>query len=179
LGAITVSFMQIRQLREADARAYQSLRLLALKENPTAFSSSFEDEAGRSIDDVAGRIGPAKDGSICMLGIFVQDELAGFLAVVHPQREKLRHCVELAGMYIASNSRRHGLGLALMQAAIAHARSIPGVRQIKLGVNAENIPANELYRSVGFKSYGTEPGALKIDGKLYDQTLYVLRLDPV
>lgn len=168
--------MHIRQLSETDAVAYQNLRLLALQDSPTAFSASYTDEAGRSIDDVAGRIAPAKDGSIFMLGIFEHDELAGFLAIVHPQREKLRHCIELAGMYIAPDSRRKGLGLALMRAAIAHVQTMPDVRQIKLGVNAENIAANELYQSVGFECYGTEPAALKIDGKLYDQKLYILHL---
>ena len=42
--------MIVRQLNRADAQAYQTLRLLALQESPSAFSASYEDEVGRSID---------------------------------------------------------------------------------------------------------------------------------
>src|SRR5487761_1318477 len=149
--------MQIRPLDPTDAQAYQELRLLALRESPTAFSASHADEAGRSMEEVAARITPAADGSIRMLGIFVRDELAGFVAVIHPQREKLRHGVELAGMYVAPAFRRRGFGRALLEAAVAHARSIAGVSQIRLGVNVANAGARALYRSVGFASCGVEP----------------------
>ncbi|RUL63108.1 GNAT family N-acetyltransferase [Dyella dinghuensis] len=168
--------MEIRQLSPADARAYQSLRLLALQESPTAFSASHGDEAGRSIEEVSARLVPAKDGSICMFGVFDQAELAGFLAVVHPQREKLRHCIELAGMYVAPPYRRRGFGGALLKAAIDHCQSVNGVRQIKLGVNATNVAAKALYESVGFESYGVEPDAMHVDGIFYGEEHYILRI---
>ncbi|HEX7111577.1 MAG TPA: GNAT family N-acetyltransferase [Mizugakiibacter sp.] len=168
--------MTIRPLDTADAAAYQRLRLLALRESPTAFSASYEDEAGRSLDDVAARIAPAKDGSICMLGVFEQDALAGFVAVVRPQRAKLRHAVELAGMYVAPVHRRRGLGRALLDAAIAHARALDGVRQIRLGVNAANAAAVALYRAGGFAHCGTEPDALCVDGAFHAEAHYILRL---
>jgi ribosomal protein S18 acetylase RimI-like enzyme len=169
--------MKVRSLGPADAPAYQRLRLLALEESPTAFSASHVDEAGRSMDEVATRITPAADGAIRTLGIFELDELAGFVAVVHPQREKLRHGVELAGMYVAPAFRRRGFGRALLMAAVAHVRSIAGVRQIRLGVNVTNKEARALYQSIGFASYGVEPDALWIDGVFYGEERYVLRLN--
>jgi len=171
--------MNVRQLNRADAQAYQTLRLLALQESPTAFSASYEDEVGRSIHDVASRIVPASDGSICMFGIFEQDELCGFVAVVHPQRAKLRHCAELAGMYVAPAFRRRRLGRVLLEAGIAYIGSIPGVRQIKLGVNVTNLAAKTLYQSVGFESCGVEPDALNVDGTFYGEERYVLRVGSV
>jgi len=171
--------MEVRSLNPADARAYQSLRLLALQESPAAFSASHEDEADRSIEEVAARLAPAKDGAICMLGIFDQEELAGFVAVLHPQRKKLRHGVEIAGMYVAPRFRRRGFGSALLNAAIAHGQSIKGVRQMKLGVNAMNVAAKALYESVGFESCGVEPDALNVDGIFHGEEHYFLRLWPV
>lgn len=168
--------MTIRLLDTADAAAYQRLRLLALRESPAAFSASNEDEVGRSLDDVAARIAPAKDGSVCMLGVFAQDALVGFVAIVRPQRAKLHHGVELAGMYVAPAHRRRGLGRALLDAVIAHARSLDGVRPIKLGVNAANAAAMALCRSAGFEHYGSEPDALCVDGTFYAEAHYVLRL---
>ena len=169
--------MKVRPLDPTDARAYQRLRLLALQESPTAFSASHADEVGRTMDEVATRITPAVDGSIYTLGIFERDELVGFVAIVHPQREKLRHGAELAGMYVAPTFRRRGFGSALLEAAVAHVRSIAGVRQIKLGVNATNTAAKALYQSIGFASYGVEPDTLQVDGTFYGEERYVLRLD--
>ncbi|OOG55444.1 GNAT family N-acetyltransferase [Rhodanobacter sp. C03] len=171
--------MKVRLLDPSDARAYQRLRLLALQETPTAFSASYGDEAGRSMDEVAARITPAADGSICVLGIFERDELAGFVVVIHPQREKLCHAVELAGMYVAPTFRRRGFGRTLLKVTVAHVQSIAGVRQIKLGVNATNTGAKALYQSIGFASYGVEPDALRVDGTFYGEEHYVLRIDPL
>lgn len=169
--------MEIRLLDRHDAPAYQALRLQALRDSPHAFSASHDDEAGRDIDDVAARIVPAADGSVRMFGIFEDGELAGFVALVHPQRAKLRHGAELAGMYVAPSHRRRGLGGALLQAAIAHARSIDGLRQLGLGVNATNAAAKALYRSAGFVSWGVQPRALRIDGVFHDEEHMLLRLD--
>ncbi|MGA8261144.1 MAG: GNAT family protein [Arenicellales bacterium] len=169
--------MKIRQLHAADARTYQSLRLLALRESPAAFSASYEDEVERSVEEVAARLAPAADGSVRTLGIFEDDELRGFVAVVHPQRKTLRHSVELAGIYVAPAARRRGLGGALLQAAIAHAWSLDEVRRIKLGVNEANAAARALYRSAGFEHVGVEPDELNIEGRLYDVERYALTRD--
>lgn len=168
--------MNIRQLRRPDAGAYQSLRLRALRENPEAFSASYEDEVNRAIDDVAMRVEPARDGSVCMFAAFENNQLAGFVAVIHPQRAKLRHAVELAGMYIAPESRRRGLGAALLQATISHVRSLDGVRLIRLGVNETSMAAKALYKSAGFECCGVEPDSLNINGTFYGEERYILQL---
>jgi ribosomal protein S18 acetylase RimI-like enzyme len=101
----------------------------------------------------------------------------GILAFVRPTRAKLLHCAELAGVYVAPQFRRRGFGRALVDAALAHARSLPGLRQLKLTANATNTPARSLYQSRGFKRCGAEPEALCVDGRYYDEELYFLRLD--
>jgi ribosomal protein S18 acetylase RimI-like enzyme len=169
----------IRQLAAHDAVAYQALRLRGLQESSTAFSSSYEDEAGRSLAEAAERVTPAADGTRCVFGAFVGDELAGILAFIRPQRAKLRHFAELAGMYVAPEFRRRGLGGALVDAALDHARSLPGLRQVKLAVNSSNLVACSLYHSRGFRCVGVEPDAICIDGQYYDDALYFLRLDGV
>jgi ribosomal protein S18 acetylase RimI-like enzyme len=166
----------IRQLTADDAAQYQALRLRGLQESPTAFSSSYSDEMGRSIAEIVTRLTPAPDGSRSTFGAFVDKQLAGILAVIRPERAKLRHCVELAGMYVAPEYRRRGLGAALVDRALIHAHSLPGVRQVKLGVNANNRAARSLYQSRGFVRVGVEPEALCIDGRYYDEEMYVLRV---
>jgi GNAT superfamily N-acetyltransferase len=168
--------MSIRKLAATDAAAYQTLRLLALQESPTAFSSSYSEEVDRPPSEVATRLTPAPDGSRCVFGAFVHDRLGGILAFIRPQRVKLLHCAEFAGMYVAPAFRRRGLAGALLDAALAHARSLSGVRQVKLAVNATNLAARSLYQSRGFTCVGGEPEALCVDGRYYDEELYLLRL---
>ncbi len=168
--------MTIRQLNSDDAQAYQELRIRGLYESPSAFSASPAEEEGRSLAEVAKRVTPAADGSLCVFGAFSGSDLVGVLAFVRPTREKLRHGAELCGMYVAPEMRRRGFGGALLDAALAHARSLPGVRQLKLTVNATNAAARSLYESRGFVQVGVEPEALCVEGRFFDEELYVLRL---
>lgn len=169
--------MEIRLLDRHDAPAYQALRLQALRDSPHAFSASHDEEAGRSIDEVTARVTPAADGSVRVFGVFEHAELAGMVTLIHPQRQKLRHGAELAGMYVAPSHRGRGVGAALLQAVIAHARSIDGMRQLGLSVNATNAAAKALYRGAGFVSWGVRPQALQIDGVFHDEEHLLLHLD--
>jgi ribosomal protein S18 acetylase RimI-like enzyme len=166
----------IRVLGVADAPAYQALRLRGLRESPTAFSSSYEDEVGRSDEEVVARVTPATDGSKCVFGAFVDGALAGIASFMRPARPKLLHTSELVGMYVAPERRRLRIGRALVDAVVEHARAQRGVEQIKLGVTATNEQAKGLYRACGFVRYGVEPNAIRVDGVRYDEELYVLRL---
>jgi ribosomal protein S18 acetylase RimI-like enzyme len=166
----------IRQLTPADAAAYQSLRLRGLQDSPSSFSASYADEAGRALGEVEARLSPVADGSRCVFGALESGSLAGILAFVRPERDKLRHWAELAGLYVVPESRRRGIGGALIDAAISHARLLPGLRQLKLGVNADNLAARLLYVSRGFRCVGVHPESLFVDGRFYDEELYVLPL---
>jgi ribosomal protein S18 acetylase RimI-like enzyme len=128
---------------------------------------------------MAKRVTPAADGSYCVFGAFAGEQLVGILAFIRQAREKIRHCAELCGMYVAPEFCRCGRGGALLDAAIDHARSLSGLRQLKLTVAATNEAARSLYRSRGFICVGTEPDAVCVDGCYYDDELYVLRLSNV
>jgi ribosomal protein S18 acetylase RimI-like enzyme len=166
----------VRQLDARDAADYQGLRLRALRECPTAFSASHADEAQRSIDEIERRVTAAPNGSFCMFGACAGEALVGFVAFVRPQRDKLAHGAELAGMYVASEFRQRGIGRLLIDALIAHARSLNGVRQLKLAVTRSNVSARKLYESAGFVSFGTESEALYVDGTYHDEEHFMLRL---
>ena len=63
-------------------------------------------------------------------------------------------------MFVMESSRGLGVGRALMQAALAHARASPGVLLLSLTVTHGNEPAVRLYEGFGFKAFGTEPLAI-------------------
>jgi hypothetical protein len=63
-----------------------------------------------------------------------------------------------------------------MIAALAAARQLPGLRYVYLSVTYTQSPARDLYLSLGFRSFGREPGALAVDGEYFDEEHMILEL---
>ncbi|MGQ3284480.1 GNAT family N-acetyltransferase [Bosea sp. (in: a-proteobacteria)] len=161
----------IRLLRPDDAGAYRTLRLQALRDHPEAFGASHEDEAARSLDMTTRRLdgGPLN----CVFGAFAGENLIGTAGFIVPDRSpKSRHKGLLVGVHVAPAHRGHGLGRALVKAVIDHARAHVVLLQAAAGV--ANAPALRLYESLGFRHYGREDKALRVDGVFIDEALIVL-----
>jgi L-amino acid N-acyltransferase YncA len=78
-------------------------------------------------------------------------------------------------VYVSPELRGKGAGKALMREIIRNAREIEGLEQITL-VASSRLPAQQLYKSMGFESYGVEPHSLKIGTGYIDDVLMVLFL---
>lgn len=161
----------IRELGPADARAFQTLRLEALRARPSAFASSYEEEHEIPIAVVAERLVDNPDR--CVLGAWLESNLVGMLGLQRERERKLSHKAFIWGMYVSPSARRRGAGRQLIAHALSRATSMPGVRQINLGVNAANAEAIALYEAVGFTSFGVERGFMLLDGELHDEILMV------
>jgi len=170
--------MDVRKLTPADATAFQSLRLLGLRECPTAFASSYEEECNIALPSIADRLGPRHDRAI--FGAFEEQELIGLVGVKREDLRKLSHKAYIWGMYVAPANRKRGVGRQLIGEALSFALSELHVRQVMLGVNAENGAAIALYEHMGFKSFGREPCFMLVDGIAQDelQMVYMLRAAP-
>ena len=79
-------------------------------------------------------------------------------------------------MYVPQELRGKGIGKALLQAAIAYAKTLEGVEQINLSVVLINKEARQLFLSQGFETYGLERHALKLHDHYFDQEHMTLRL---
>ncbi len=161
----------IRPLTAADATAYRTLRLQALRDHPEAFGASYEDEVARSLDMTARRLdgGPLN----CVFGAFAGDDLVGTAGFIVPDRSaKSRHKGLLVGVHVAPAHRGRALGRRLVAAVIDHARA--HVVLLQAGVGVDNAPALRLYESLGFRRYGLEDKALLVDGAFIDEALIVL-----
>lgn len=164
----------VRRLTAPDAAPLRQLRLDALVETPESFGSSYEEEHTLTLEDIREWIAPANDGA--MFGVFVEDALAGMVGVGRQRKLKTRHKAHIWSMYVTPARRGQGLARLLMHAAIDHAQTMRGVRQVQLSVTANNDAAAALYASMGFTVYGHEPEALCVNGQLYDETLMALPL---
>jgi RimJ/RimL family protein N-acetyltransferase len=166
--------MHIRRLTPADAAAFQQLRLTALQDSPAAFGSSYEEEREFSPAFIENRLAARPDRGT--FGAFECSELVGLVALGREGHRKLEHKALIWGMYVVPEARRNGVGRALLLTALELARSVPGIRQVNLCVNASNSPAIDLYKSVGFEVFGYERGAMVIDGELHDEVHMCLQL---
>ncbi|AOH56397.1 GNAT family N-acetyltransferase [Peribacillus muralis] len=167
--------MNIRILQECDAQLYQKVRLQALKLNPEAFGSTYEREAGFSLETVKERVKPT--GDKYMVGAFDDGEsLVGMVTFVRESNLKTRHKGNVFGMYIAPGNRGQGLGKSLMKELIRRAQECDGLEQLNLTVVSTNVSAKKLYKSLGFEVYVTERHALKYKGHYYDEDLMALMI---
>jgi RimJ/RimL family protein N-acetyltransferase len=164
--------MEIRRLTPDDAREYRALRIRALWEFPEAFTSSYEEDEKQPIETWEVRLG----GELMMFwGAFESGALCGMVGLERERRAKNRHKAIVIGMYVSQEYFGAGMGRALIDALLAEARSI-GLEVLVLTVTEGNTVATNFYEAAGFRSFGIEPKAIKVDGRYYGKNHMVLDL---
>jgi ribosomal protein S18 acetylase RimI-like enzyme len=160
--------MLIRRLLAPDAAAFQTLRLAALRDSPTSFSSSYDEQRATPLAAIAALLEERN-----LFGAFQDGALAGMVGVGREQLPKLRHKATIRAMFVARDQRGKGVGKLLLAHAVNVAAAMDGVRQVTLDVTAGNAPAIGLYEAEGFTVYGCEPDAMLVDGTFHDTVLMV------
>jgi RimJ/RimL family protein N-acetyltransferase len=164
----------IRRLTPDDAAVYRTLRLRALQEHPDAFTSSHAEESAKPLAATERRLAP--DSPDWVFGAFVANELAGVAGLSREPRAKNRHKASVFGMYVAREHGRRGVGGGLLAGIIETARSLPGLEQLVLTVTDTNVAARSLYEKSGFRSFGVEPRAIRVNDVYYDKNHMILFL---
>ena len=133
--------MQIRELTKPDAPTYRALRLRALKEHPTAFSSSYEQQKDWALKAFAERL-PETPGSTdsFLLGCFLERDLVGSIGFFRQDKPKSKHLGMIVGMHVATEQQGRGYGRALVAATLQRARRAPGLSLTQLTVTTNNNP---------------------------------------
>lgn len=90
-------------------------------------------------------------------------------------RPRLRHNSEI-GLTVIKKYWNQGVGKAMMQMMIEHAKSSKVIENIYLKVRNNNESAIHLYESFGFKTVGKYPRQMKIWNEYYDTLLMALLL---
>lgn len=166
----------VRALEKGDLHRYRAIRLDALQRAALAFGSSFEEENAYS-DSVFARRLEQVNGNV-VFGAFDGEMLLGTAGMFRHDRRSERHRGTLWGVYVVPEARGLQLGRALVGKVIDHAARRVVVLDAK--VVAANAAAKRVYDALGFKTYGTEPKSLFVQGQYLDQNLLFIDFtDPV
>lgn len=149
------------------------MRLRALKDNPEAFASTYEETLSKGKEYFILRIHPKEDAFY--LGAFEPD-LAGMVYFRRDEGRKNLHKGRILGMYVQPESRGRGVGKALLQEVITQSNHLSGLEQLHLMVVTTNDAARALYLSMGFVVYGKVLQAFKEGEQYWDEEFMVLRL---
>lgn len=167
--------MDSRLLTADDAEAFWHLRLEALRNDPASFADSTEEHLKTTVESARELLTRSNPACNFVVGTFEEGKMIGTAGFFRRPNNKERHKGHVWGVYVRPESRGKGAGKALMLEIICRAKEIEGIEQITLVASA-NLPAQKLYQSVGFESYGIEPHSLKIGTVYVDDVLMVLWL---
>ena len=157
--------MPVLRLQPSDAEPYLALRLQGMREHPQAFTSGYEEERHKSADWARQRLAAPHTA---FWGALEDSRLVGVVGLDRETRQQNRHKATVVGMFVAPEYTGRGIGQALLDALLAHARS-EGLELLVLTVTVGNDGARRLYERAGFKSFGVEPHAVRIDGRFHDK----------
>lgn len=167
---------EIRALTTSDTPAFRSLRLDALRLHPESFVPTYEEERAADSRSVASRFRDdwIHDGNF-ILGAYRQGWLVGAVGVKRWPRQKQRHRATIWIMYTHADFRGQGTGRQLLDAALDRCREDDDIELVHLSVSSDSGAAKNLYLGAGFRTYGIEPRALKLEnGHYVDVELMVL-----
>ncbi len=167
--------VSIRPLGPEDAALFREVRLRALRDDPTPFLSTHDEESSRTVEEVARRLS-TPDPARGVLGAFRAAALVGTVGFFRHEAKKARHRATLWGMFVAREERRRGVGAALLEAAIARLRAVDDIEQVELAVVTTEVGARRLYLQAGFQVAGKVPAAMKVHDRRFDEELLVKHL---
>lgn len=149
-----------------NAMVFKYIRLRALQDTPTAFSSTYAEGSKLTDDDWVKRAAQwsgAKSVGYLALG---GGTGVGIAAGVLDQNDPLR--ADLMSMWVAPKHRRLGIGRMLVDTVVMWARG-QNVLNLGLMVTSNNCHARQFYQSVGFaltgrtETYRNDPSLLNFE----------------
>jgi len=140
--------MRVETVRASEWREYREIRLAALKDAPSAFASTWQQEAARSPEQWRERAELSQDGLSQTMVVAVDGggRWIGLAGGYRPGDDGAD--AELISMWVAPDCRCRGVGEALARAVVSWAEN-HGSRVIGLWVNVANHPGISLYERVG------------------------------
>ena len=110
----------------------------------------------------------------CRLVAVEKDRLLGWAALSPVSSRCVYGGVAEVSVYVGSNARRHGVGLALMHLLISKSEAA-GLWTLQSGIFPENKASIVLHEKVGFRKIGVRERVGKLDDEWKDNVLFERR----
>lgn len=138
-----------------NAQIFKDIRLRALQDSPTAFSSTFAEES--KLTDPDWRKRATHWSGAKSIGYLALDDRAAVGIAAGILNQTKPSCADLVSMWVASTHRRKGIGGMLVETVVTWARS-QNAQVLLLLVTSNNHKAINFYQRLGFSLTGkTEP----------------------
>ena len=142
----------VQRVRSCDGADLRALRLRALKDTPAAFASTYALEATYDPTEWSRRATAAADGD--QVAFFLAKAEGDLVGIIGGYRTSpTATVVELISMWVDRDTRRRGVGVALVNAVVSWARDI-GATAVELWVTVGNDRAQHLYERCAFVELG-------------------------
>src|SRR5215204_2341054 len=151
-----------------DWRDLRAIRLEALRSEPAAFSSSYEESLAWSDEDWRRRL--TNDHRLHLVAR-VQNYPIGIVGGYLASDEGDDTVAVVFGMYVTREHRGKGIGRLLLTSLIDRLSSFPQISTIRLGVTQTQNPARTLYESVGFQVVGKTEEGIVVNDRRYDELI--------
>lgn len=146
-------------------RDYRELRLAALRSDPVAFGSTYEQSVRYPEEFWRGRL---TSGSHIMLFAERDGRLVGMAgAIVGIEGEPA--IAQIVGVFVAPEHRRQGVARCLLESLMGRLALHDEIETVRLGVTETQEAAIALYRSLGFEVVGRLEGEIRHRDRLYDE----------
>jgi ribosomal protein S18 acetylase RimI-like enzyme len=165
--------VSIGALGPPDWQDLRAIRLEALRSEPAAYSSSYEETLQWSDEDWRRRLTNCRR---LHLVARARGRPIGIVGGYLGSDEGDESVAELFGMYVTSEYRGRGIGRLLLMTLIDHLSALPQISAIRLGVTETQDPARGLYKSVGFQVVGKADEGIVVNGRKYDELIMELRV---
>ncbi len=153
----------ISKLTSDEWQKYRDIRLLALKSDPHAFGSSYEEEINLTEADWRNRIN-------VMWFAKVNHDVIGLIGLLQRENQASRHCGYIISLWVKPEFRRQGIAKNLVQKLKELSVGL-GLRKLSLQVSATQPNAKRLYEKLDFQEVGLLKENLLKDGVYLDEYL--------
>jgi RimJ/RimL family protein N-acetyltransferase len=164
--------IEVRRLPPESWKEVRDLRLRALKTDPMAFGSSYEEEEKLPEEEWKRRMKEA------LFAVSDENKIVGTITYLFNDRPKTKHIARIFGVYVDPKYRGHGIGKQLLERTLQLIQENKDIVKIQLFVNKDQEVAVRLYRNNGFEIVGQMKKEIKVGDEFYDELIMEKLIQP-
>ncbi len=145
--------VEIITLKPSQWKQYKDLRLEALKEEPQAFSSTYDENVIHPDKFWMDRLQDSQNGKQWLLFAKKGEELVGMVGGIMGDE---KDTVLVIAMYVCKEQRGQGISKRLMDSLASEIQKNKTIKKLSLRVSTGQPVALNLYKSLGFEEFKKE-----------------------